>query len=35
LDSPFLLKPINCALFSGRDDQFNLVWDRPKPQDGR
>jgi tryptophan-rich sensory protein len=34
LDSPFLL--INCALFSTKTDgEFNLVWDRPKPQDDR
>jgi uncharacterized protein (DUF736 family) len=29
LDSPFLLAPINCALFSRDNNEFVLVWDRP------
>src|SRR5262252_7643272 len=29
LDSPLLLAPINCALFSRDNNEFVLVWDRP------
>jgi uncharacterized protein (DUF736 family) len=28
LDSPFLLAPINCAMFSNKDGSRSLVWSR-------
>jgi len=34
LDSPFLPKALNCALFSSTQNpnEFHLVWDRPEPK---
>ena len=35
LDSPFLLQPVNCALFAKQDgSEHYLVWNREKPASG-
>jgi len=35
LDSPFLLQPVNCALFAKQDgSEHYLVWAREKPANG-
>jgi uncharacterized protein (DUF736 family) len=36
LDSPFLPKPVNVALFQAKEEgRHILVWDRPKPKEER